>query len=239
VLDVDDPVLGPDDEHHLAQVLRLRPGQEVTVADGQGRWRPCRWTAGGLEAAGSVHCELAPQPALTVAFALTKGDRPEWTVQKLTELGVDRIVVLAGDRSVVRWEGAKVGKQLDRLRLVARQAAMQSRRTRLPEVTGVVRVSEFAAREAGERTGDIPAGRPRVARAEPGAEALTLATPTVAVGPEGGWSEAECAALPATVGLGPGVLRAETAALVAATLLAAWRAGVVGPGSGPAGREGP
>src|SRR3546814_2905207 len=73
----------------------------------------------------------AAAPELTVAFALVKGDKPELVVQKLTELGIDRIVPLRAERSVVRWDEAKAASALTRLRAIARAAAMQSHRPRL------------------------------------------------------------------------------------------------------------
>src|SRR5688500_562389 len=106
--DLDVPRLDGDDQRHLQRVLRLRPGSEVTAGDGAGRWRPCLLTDGpGLDVVGDVVADPDPGPALTVGFALVKGEKPELVVQKLTELGVDRIVPFDAERSVVRWEPAK------------------------------------------------------------------------------------------------------------------------------------
>ncbi|MFP5377197.1 MAG: RNA methyltransferase PUA domain-containing protein, partial [Acidimicrobiia bacterium] len=77
--DVAAPDLDAGDRHHLARVLRLRDGQAVTVADGRGRWRLCAWRGEGrMEPVGEVVEEAPPDPPVTVAFALTKGERPEW-----------------------------------------------------------------------------------------------------------------------------------------------------------------
>ena len=217
VADLLAPVLDDDDAYHLGRVLRLRPGQAVTVSDGAGQWRPCAWRAGGgLEPTGPVAVVAAVEPAVTVAFALTKGERPEWVVQKLTEVGVDRIVPFRAERSVVHWDGAKAGAHVARWRRIARAAAMQSRRAYLPEI---VEVGDFAASVA--TLGD------RASLAEAGGGPVSLARPAVLVGPEGGWTEAERAAGGPTVGLGPTVLRAETAAVVAGALLCALRDGTI------------
>ena len=113
VADVDALETTTDQSHHLARVLRLRRGEVVAAADGAGNWRLCRYcgpaAAGAgpsplLEAAGPVASCAPPSPEVTVAFVPVKGDRPEWTVQKLTEAGVDRIAVLRSARGVVRWE---------------------------------------------------------------------------------------------------------------------------------------
>jgi 16S rRNA (uracil1498-N3)-methyltransferase len=215
VADLDAPELSSDDRHHLERVLRVRPGEAVTLSDGAGRWRPCRFGA-ILEPTGEVHREERPTPALTVGLALTKGDRLDWAVQKLTEVGVDVIVPMAADRSVVRWDGDRAVQHLERLRRISRQAAMQSRRAWLPAVTEVRPFAELA-------------GRPGAAMADRGGGPPSLRSPLVLVGPEGGWSEEEGAVPLPRVGLGPHVLRAETAAVAAATLLAALRAGLVAP----------
>jgi 16S rRNA (uracil1498-N3)-methyltransferase len=197
-------------------VLRLRPGDEVTVSDGAGGRLRCRFGP-ALEPMGEVERVAPASPAVTVAFAVVKGERPEWAVQKLTEIGVDRIVPLLTARSVVRWPLGEAGGQLARLRRVAREAAVQSRRVWLPVVEGV---SSF----------ETLAGEAGAALAHPGGGPPALARPTVLVGPEGGWDDAELAAAPALVGLGPAVLRTETAATVAGALLCALRAGIVTPG---------
>ena len=114
------PVLGLPDAHHLGRVLRLGAGEAVVATDGRGRWARCRYTAGGtLEPEGPVELEAAASPTLTVAFAPVKAERPDWVVEKLTELGVDRIVVLSTARSVVRWEPARARAVVARIRRVA------------------------------------------------------------------------------------------------------------------------
>ena len=157
-----------------------------------------------------------PEPRVTVAFAVVKGERPEWAVQKLTEIGVDRIVALQSARSVVRWPLGSAGAQLDRLRRVAREAAVQSRRAWLPVVEAVAPFEAVAT-------------EPGAALAHPGGGPPSLDRPTVLVGPEGGWDQAELAWGPPLVRLGPSVLRTETAAVVAGALLCALRVGIVGP----------
>ncbi|MGI8759322.1 MAG: RsmE family RNA methyltransferase [Acidimicrobiales bacterium] len=215
VADLDELRLDEADHHHLVQVLRGRAGELVTASDGAGRWRPCRLGPGGaLQVCGDVVEVPAGAPALTVGVALTKGARLEVAVQKLTELGVDHIVPIAAARSVVRWVGERADHHLRRLRRVAREAAMQSRRVHLPQIAPV---AEFAA----------AAGMPGAALAQPGGSPPSLARAVLLVGPEGGWAPEELAYDLPTVGLGPQVLRAETAAIAAGTLLVALRSGIV------------
>jgi 16S rRNA (uracil1498-N3)-methyltransferase len=235
---VDDPahpVLSPDDAHHLGRVLRLRAGEEVIVSDGAGHWARTRWTGadGGAPGApgalavlgdgagpggdGGVQFEAAPSPVLTVAFAPTKGERPEWVVQKLTELGIDRVVPLVSERSVVRWSGARGLGAVERLRRVAREAAGQCRRVWLPEIAEVMPFDALVGLGA---PGDV-------VLAQLSGDRLRASDLVVAVGPEGGWSVAELASGLPTVGFGLSVLRAETAAVTAAALMVSLRTGTV------------
>ena len=216
--DLDSPVLSDDDLHHLANVLRLRAGEAVSVSDGRGGRRACEWSQDdGVVALGEVvRAPAPPSPRLTVGVALAKGDKPEWAVQKLTECGIDEVVVFAGDRSVVRWTEDRAARHVERLRRVAREAAMQSRRVWLPTVSW----STFPA----------VAALPGAALAHPDGAPPSLARPAVLVGPEGGWSEAELGVGLPLVALGPHVLRAETAALAAGALMAALREDLVRTG---------
>jgi 16S rRNA (uracil1498-N3)-methyltransferase len=221
------PVLADEDAHHLGRVLRLRPGEEVIASDGRGSWVRARWRESaslellrgdaGVGGDGAVQFEAPAEPALTVAFAPVKGERPEWVVQKLTELGIDRIVPVLSERSVVRWSGARGQATVDRLRRVAREAAAQCRRVWLPEVSDTVRFDQLHTLGAagGVVLAQLSGDRP------------TVSHHVVAVGPEGGWSTEELASGLPTVGFGLSVLRAETAAVTAGALLASLRTGTV------------
>ena len=213
--DLDRLELSDDDDHHLRRVLRIGPGERVTASDGRGRWRSCRLGAAGLEYEGVSGTDDAPAPRVTVAFALTKGDRPEWVVQKLTEAGVDSIRPFAAARSVVRWDEKKAEKNVERLRRVAREAAMQSRRMWLPDVESVAGFADVAVEGA--------------ALAQPGGDPPSLERPAIVVGPEGGFSEEELGCGLPRVGLGATTLRAETAAVAAGLVLCQLRDGVIRP----------
>ena len=226
VEDLAAPELGPEDAHHLGRVLRLRAGDEVCATDGRGGWRSARFVDGGqLEPDGKVHTEARPGPELTVAFAPVKGDRPELVVQKLTEVGVDRIVLLETARSVVRWDGDRAAKQMARLRRVAREACGQSRRLWLPEV-GLGRGAPDGPVAPSSALSVL--GAPGTVLAEPGGAPPGPGVTAVLVGPEGGWTAEELSAADgAGAGrctLGPHVLRSETAAIVAGALMVTLRA---------------
>jgi len=227
--DLDQPPLGADDDHHLAKALRLRTGEEVICGDGVGGWRRTAWQgdgsltpisgAPGPGGDGTIEHEAAAVPALSVAFAPTKGERPEWVVQKLTELGIDRIVPLVSERSVVRWHGERGTSAVARLRRVAKEASAQCRRVWLPEVTEVVPFADLGTlAQPGE-----------VVLAQLSGSRPTAGHLVVAVGPEGGWSETELGSGLPTVGFGLSVLRAETAAVTAGALMMSLRTGTVAP----------
>ena len=199
------PQLSDDDEHHLRKVLRIRDADEVTLSDGAGSWVTARLTTAGLDVTSAA--TLEPEPARSaVMSAIPKADRPEWIVQKLTEIGASTIAFVECARSVVRWDDARAHKQLDRLRRVAREAAMQSRRVWLPEVCDLVPFAQAAA-------------TPGVALADPDGGPLDGGTDTILVGPEGGFTQGERDLVARRVRLSANVLRVETAALAAGFLL--------------------
>jgi 16S rRNA (uracil1498-N3)-methyltransferase len=218
----DDITLDDEAGHHLSRVRRVSAGDVITAADGRGCWRPydiARVAPGAID----LRARHAPvdeprlAPRLVVAFALTKGAKPDLVVQKLTELGVDAVTVLAARRSVARWNDERAGAGVARLRRIAREAAAQCRRARLPEVDGVQPVTELRGRAGlvvADPDGDGPASLP----APSGGEWVLV------VGPEGGFDSEEAAALEGRrLGLAPHVLRAETAAIAGAAVLATKR----------------
>jgi 16S rRNA (uracil1498-N3)-methyltransferase len=212
-----------DDGHHLQRARRVRAGETVTAADGYGRWRVFTVSTAErgrveLDALTDLAHEPPLTPRLTIACSLTKGEKPELAVQKLTELGADRIVLVDAARSVVRWDDDKVSTALERLQRVAREAGAQSRRARVPIVDGPVPASEIAT---------MPG---LVLAAVDGVAASELPLPAgdewvVAIGPEGGFDPSEIRAFghAPRLAVGPFVLRAETAAIAATAALAGRR----------------
>ncbi len=207
-----------EDGHHLARVRRLRSGEIVTAADGLGSWRPyCVVESAprqlSLAATGDIRIEPGLAPPLRVAFSLTKGAKPEVVARHLTELGVDVIIPVVADRSVARPDADRI---VTRMQKVAREASMQCRRSRLPECSAPI-----AFVSAVELPGLVVASR----------IGTTVETPadgdgwTLLVGPEGGFSDQENAMLrqSPTLAVGDLVLRAETAAIAGAAVLATYR----------------
>jgi 16S rRNA (uracil1498-N3)-methyltransferase len=198
------PSLAEHDDHHLRRVLRLRDGAHVSMSDGRGSWCMGELHAGGFTADGVVRTE---SPAdITVAAALPKGDRLEWMVQKLTEVGVNAIMLCRFRRGVVRWDDERADRHLARLQRVAREAAMQARRVTIPHLRVV------------GGAGDLPLGH-GWAVADPEGGDLPAEVRAVVIGPEGGFDDGEVDESLPRVWLGPTILRVETAAVVAASRL--------------------
>lgn len=226
--------LSARDSHHLRTVLRLPVGAQVVVADGAGGRAGASVLDGGLQLTTEVQVDSRRRPRLAVAQALGKGRKTDEVIRAVTELGVDAITVVAAARSVSRLEPAKADRARERWRAVARAAAEQSRQAFRPTVDGPVASADLAA-EPGVVYLAHPHGRPLPDEL---ATRGSVERITIAIGPEGGWTEQEVDELTAVgarvVGLGPTVLRTEHAAAAAVAVVAAalgrWRA--------PAGEEG-
>ena len=208
VEDISHPVLTDGDVHHLSRVLRLKNGEVVSCSDGRGAWRVTHWKDGAVESVSEVVTEPERSISLTVAIAPVKGDKTDLTIEKLVEIGIDRIAILQPlERSVVRWASDKTSQVMDRYRRIALAAAMQSRRVYLPEIVGPVSLDAL--------------GVNGIAMAEPGGQASWDGVRTLVIGPEGGFSPNELASSLPTIDLGSTILRAETAAIVGASLMVA------------------
>jgi 16S rRNA (uracil1498-N3)-methyltransferase len=207
------------DGHHLQRVRRLRVGEQVTAADGAGNWRRYEIDAvepGRLQlrARGAARRDPDVVPGVALAVALIKAGALDSVVARCTELGVTRITPIRTHRCVVRWDATQADRALTRLRTVAREAAAQCRRARLPEISPVGELRDFigapdvvVADRSGRPIGELP---------DPSGSAWT-----VVVGPEGGLDPDELAAFSGTprLSLGPYVQRAETAPVAAVAVV--------------------
>ncbi len=217
---------GPEG-HHAAVVRRLRVGERADVSDGAGT------LAEGVVASvtkdsvtlavRSVRAVPAPEPRITVVQALPKGDRGELAVELMSEVGVDSVIAWSAQRCVTRWHGDRGARALGKWQSTAREAAKQSRRAWLPEVTGPATLGDVTKRVSA-------AARAIVLEADATARLSVMPLPEqgeilLVVGPEGGISPAERAALASTgateARLGPTVLRTSTAGAAAAAVLLA------------------
>lgn len=217
----------PEVAHHALRVLRLRLGDELVLFDGLGGEYPGKIveTTPTLRLAlmdwRELECE-APL-SMTLAQALPSGDKMDWLVQKAVELGVQTVQPLQSKRSVVRLAGERAEKRRAHWQQVATAACEQCGRNRLPAIGAILDLPHYLAQPAREnelRLILLPQTRERLADFQRPAHGLTLL-----IGPEGGFAEEEIAAARAVgfraVGLGPRVLRSETAGLAAMAAIAA------------------
>ncbi len=214
------------DGHHLQRARRVDVGEDVTVADGDGHWRRYRVVEAArgslhLVAAAAARAERPPPYDIVAAPALVSRNRFDGLVAQLTELGVDAIVPLVAERCVARWDRSDPQRATARLRAVAREAAMQCRRSRMPRVDAPATPAQIASLHARivvaareENATDARAARGAPERSE--CRALVVVS-----GPEGGLSARDLAELGAhdCLRLGAYVLRAETAPVAAVALL--------------------
>lgn len=225
-------VLPEDVQHHLMTVLRgkegtqaefVYPDQQTMVVAEVIRVDDETTTMRVVE---EVTTDVELPVETTIILGLAKGDKPELVVQKATELGVHHVIIVETDWSVVHW-GMKADKKLARLQKIAQGAAEQSHRLRVPDVTYVEKLRDLllpddmvkiVAWEESAKQGETAQLVAQFSRLNPGDKIAFL------VGPEGGLKESELDLLTKTfgfvpAGLGPRILRAETAPLYALSAL--------------------
>ncbi len=214
---------------HLQASLRTQPGEELWLAvpsRRRFRVRVTQMDRRGLTADILEERALPPQrhPQVDLVLAILKGEKMDWVVQKSTELGVRSITPLLSERTIVRAQAARSTKQVERWQRIAHEAAQQAERWDIPQVQGPQTFEEFHQRCPDHRARVILCERSQTSSlsevALPSEPAGTLA---LLVGPEGGWSpqEVETAVThgQVPVSLGSRILRAETAALAALSIL--------------------
>jgi len=213
--------------HHLARVLRLEPGALVRTVDGQGHEFTVRLTRIGRRAAegdivGRAAHSSESSLEITLAQGLPKGEKLDRIIRMATELGVARVVPLICERTITRAEPARRDQRLTRWRRIAREAAKQSGRAVIPEVRSPLTLPEWLGET--RREGLLLC----LWEAEPVPLAAVLPDGPVeraslVVGPEGGLTPEEVRILKAAgavvTGLGPRILRTETAGPVGLALL--------------------
>lgn len=200
--------------HQVARVLRLRDGDEITLLDGAGAEARCRIEGGDCIVLARGAAGGEPHHQLSVWQALLKGDHLEPVIRHGTELGIAKFALMTTERCVVRELSPR---RVERLRAVAREAAEQSERGRIPVVEGPVSYEEALKAAA--------PGSVLLFERHTGTRLTELeAPPGVFIGPEGGFTQGEIEAAERAgltiASLGPRVLRSETVAVaVAATVL--------------------
>ena len=217
----DSVILSDEDHHYLTRVLRLGPGDRLTLFDGDGGEAEAEIARVGPRASEARvlsrrRVERPPGPELTLVQALARGEKLDLVVQKATELGVARIIPVTTERAVSP-DLLRGTSRRQRWEKIAREAARQSGRADLPEIEPV---TSFPLALAAAPREALKLLFFEGARGNHLREALPATPPpsaVLAVGPEGGFTEGEVARAReagfAVVGLGPRTLRTETAAM--------------------------
>lgn len=217
----------PKTLHHLVHVLRIVVGDRLECVDGSGRLYAGTVTSRSRQAvAVSVDTHrhpLSSLPHVTLAQALIKPERFEWAIQKATELGVARIIPLVTSRSAARYGSGRGSARMERWRRIVESAVEQCGRTTVPDLEEPRQFRELVARLK-DRVALLPTLAVEGKTLAECLPSLRRATEvTILIGPEGDFTDEE-AALAIECGiqpvrLGPLTLRAETAAVVALTLI--------------------
>ena len=239
LLGEDSPVLPADAARHL-KVLRPKDGEEIELFDGKGRYRVFKVQGSKFQVSGfkfqgecglvavSPTCYVKPETCnLTLFACVTKGSRWDWTVEKATELGVTRIVPVISERTIVRIPKGERTAKRERWMRIAEDAARQSDAKWLPEICEAVDFKDALplVKETACFIGALtnPPSPPLV-RAIEQSNNRTIEHFSVFIGPEGDFTPEELAALmeiATPTSFGPTILRAETAAIYAVSVLAA------------------
>ena len=220
--------LGGSEGKHAVNVRRMRVGEGIQLSDGKGlRVRGQVSALGNSSLTVSVESvvqESAPEVGLTIIQALAKGDRDELSIQAATELGCWGVVPWQAERSISKWEGAKIAKSVDRWQTIVSEAAKQSLRVFEPIVAQPIGSKQLVA---SVKDYDLVLVLDPTANKGLGSVALDDSQKSVAivVGPEGGISEAELklfeSAGASRVHLGKSILRTSTAGVAAISVLQA------------------
>ncbi len=220
-------LLEGEDAKHIKTVLRSKIGEEITVCDGNGMDYNCRIMAledknVEVEILEKFFCDAEPNVKITLFQGLPKADKMELIIQKCVELGVDRIVAVATERSIVKLD-KKEAKKIERWQKIAEAAAKQSGRGKIPEIGGVLTFSQAVAEAKALDGALIPYEKEREQGLRQFVRGFSGKRLGVFIGPEGGFAPEEiekameAGVLPVT--LGKRILRTETAGMVTVALL--------------------
>lgn len=221
------------DAHHITKVMRQKPGDACIVSDGVSREALVQLESIEDKVVRAVimeHRALDREPsyAITIAQSLPKGDKMELIIQKCTEIGAASFIPFVSERTVVQYDAKKEAKRLERWSKIAKEAAEQSHRNRIPSIEANMSWNELLQSidsydlvlfcyENEQRTQLRDVVRPFVERRR--AENQEAARVLVIVGPEGGFASGEVEQMISQgaqcVGLGRRILRAETAGMLA------------------------
>lgn len=220
--------IGGADAHHLARVLRAKPGDRISVTDGQGNLYEVELAVVTPETVQGDVLQIGPdqaEPALKITLfqSILKGEKMDWVLQKGTEIGITAFVPFLSDRTVARPAPHQFAKKQERWQKIVTAAAKQSGRGLIPTVHPVTPWSAMPRLLTEHFTLVAWEGETTCSLRQALSQREQLTAVQLVIGPEGGFSSEEVEALvhqgALSVSLGPRILRAETAGPLAAGLL--------------------
>jgi 16S rRNA (uracil1498-N3)-methyltransferase len=222
----DSAILRDAQAAHLTRVLRAQPGQEFDIVAGEAVRRGVIENVSEQAVEFSLHEEIEGTDALPliIGLSIVRFERMEWAIEKLTELGVTRIVPLSAQRSEKHLVQA-AAKRAERWQKIARESAQQSRRSDVPKIAEPISIPDWL-NEKSIGTRFVLSEQERVLSLRAALTSSEFSKSEIihaAIGPEGGWTERELASFAEhgwqSVSLGSRILRAETAAIAVASVV--------------------
>ena len=216
--------LTTDDEHHVLHVMRMKKGDEIEVVDNQKLFL-CRLDNTNPLTISMIH-EIASDVEIsedvTLLFALTKGDKIDLVLQKATELGVKKVALIESERTVVKYDNKDLEKKSHRFKKIMKEASEQSHRLIVPEFLGIYNLKQLPKEAFSDL--NYVAYEKDASKVNESFEGLKKGKSiSILIGPEGGFSEQEINELTKRgfirTSLGKRILRAETAAIYALSVL--------------------
>lgn len=221
-------IIEGEDVKHISKVLRCRIGEELEVCDNNNNEYICEITnidknQVELNILEKVDIQRESDLKIKVYQGLPKGPKMEIILQKLTEVGVDEIILVQTKRTVVKVDDKKEDKKLERWERIIYEAAKQSKRGKVPTLRGVLTFKEALADMKENDFNIAPYENEKTKSIKQAIKGVNINNIGIFVGPEGGFEETEIEAIEdiggQSVSLGPRILRTETASLVASSIV--------------------
>lgn len=221
-------IIEGEDVKHISKVLRCRVGEELEICDNDNNEYICEITSIDksevqLNIIDKVDIKRESDLKIKVYQGLPKGPKMEMILQKLTEVGVDEIILVQTKRTVVKVEDKKEDKKIERWERIIYEAAKQSKRGKIPKLRGILSFKE-ALSDMGKNDLNIaPYENERTKSIKQAIKGEDINNIGIFVGPEGGFEDTEIKDIEdiggQSVSLGPRILRTETASLVASSIV--------------------
>lgn len=221
-------IIEGEDVKHISKVLRCKIGEELEICDNDNNEYICEITdidksIVELDILNKVDIKRESDLKVRLYQGLPKGPKMEVILQKLTEVGVDEIVLVQTKRSVVNVSDKKEDKKIERWERIIYEAAKQSKRGKIPKLRGILSFKEALEDMKENELNIVPYENERTKSIKQAIKGVNINNIGIFVGPEGGFDELEIQSIEAiggqSVSLGPRILRTETASIVASSIV--------------------